>query len=97
MCKPNLTDEGVIPTHVRIYGCFRTFLNAEISLDQLPLAKTSNESYTDKELYCETCNASSQRKTAERHCKKCDAAFCKEHIKVMFFLSPYYNDNHNKR
>ena len=97
MCKPNLTDEGVIPTHVRIYGCFRTFLNAEISLDQLPLAKTSNESYTDKELYCETCNASSQRKTAERHCKKCDAAFCKEHIKVMFFRLSYYNDNHNKR
>ena len=97
MRKPNLADEGFIPTHVRIYGCFRTFLNAEISLDQLPLAKTSIESYTDKELYCETCNASFQRKTAERHCKKCDAAFCKVHIKVMFFLSPYYNDSHNKR
>ena len=86
-----MADEGSIPmhVHVRIYGYFRTFLNAETSLDQLPLAKVSSESCSDKELYCETCDASSQRSIAERHCKKCDAAFCNEHIKVMVFLPNY--------
>ena len=84
MCKQNFAYQGFIPSHVHIHGYFRTFLNAEISLDQLPLAKVSSESYTDKELYCVTCDASSERRTAERHCKKCDAAFCKEHIKVFF-------------
>ena len=83
---------NVPPSPLRIHGYFRTFLNAEISLDQLPSAKDSRESYTDKELYCETCDASSNRRTAERHCKKCDAAFCKEHIKVVFlpdFREPF--------
>ena len=72
-------------THISKY--FRTFLNAETKLDQLPSAKVSGESYTDKELYCETFDASSQRRTAERHCKKCDVAFCKEHLKVILYLA----------
>ena len=90
MCKQNFANEGFIPSHVHIHGHFRTFLNAEIILDQLPLAKDSSESYTDKELYCETCDASSQRSIAERLCKKCYAAFCKEHIKV--FLLPDFRE-----
>lgn len=65
----------------------RRFPETAIDLEKLPLAGSEDNGLNNEQMFCETCHIQSKQREATKYCKRCDAAFCKEHNKVCYNVS----------